>query len=70
MSEEDDDEMLYREMNPDDEFYMGDPADKEYSDEPDPKPDPKYKSGGCAGVFLSIVAIVVIGGYALFVYLF
>ena len=47
--EDENEEMLYREMNPDDEFYMGDPSDKSYFDEPDKKLDIEHRSG-CVGV--------------------
>ncbi len=60
MSEEDDDEMLYREMNPDDGFYMGNQDNKNDSASPNPRNRPESKTPGCAIFFVAIIIIIAV----------
>ena len=51
----DEDEELYREMNEEDDFYMG---DKENNDEDENYPSiSQKKNSGCAGIFLVLLLL-------------
>lgn len=58
MNEDEEDEMLFREMNPEDEFFMGDKPSNEYIDEPNKEAN-MTNNRGCAGLFSLLLSLIV-----------
>lgn len=54
----DEEEELYRQMNPEDDFYMGDPEEEPEDSDEITSPSQDQNNSGCAGVFFFLFLLV------------
>lgn len=60
MNEEEDNETLYREMNTDDDFYMGEPTDENDRNDPTENNNSANTPNGCVILFIASIIFIAV----------